>query len=183
MAFSCFRVFVWNIQFRRWMNDNIATSMFFNIFLHWVIIYPQRLILAPSHCKPSMTPLSQNSHVPRKSLCNKHNTTIVIWQWLKAAEIPPCHLTKKQKTIHIMPDIIWYLSLRSVGNSGEGKENWSLEPDYKSNTPLGIETPSNLKSLPVKKKFNQFKIEFFPFLWSFIFLMAFMSFMESSSWP
>lgn len=43
----------------------------------------------------------------------------------------------------------WYLSLRSVGNSGEGKENRSLEPDYKSNTPLGIETPSNLKSLPV----------------------------------
>lgn len=77
----------------------------------------------------------------------------------------------------------WYLSLDSVGNSGEGKENRSLEPDYKSNTPLGIETPSNLKSLPVKKKFNQFKIEFFPFLWSFIFLMAFMSFMESSSWP
>lgn len=88
-----------------------------------------------------------------------------------------------------MPDIIWYLSLRSVGNSGEGKENQSLEPDYKSNTPLGIVSiprgvsPSNLKSLPVKKKFNQFKIEFFPFLWSFIFLMAFMSFMESSSWP
>lgn len=43
----------------------------------------------------------------------------------------------------------WYSSLGSVGNSGEGKENWSLEPDYKSNTPLGIETPSNLKSLPV----------------------------------
>lgn len=48
-----------------------------------------------------------------------------------------------------MPDIHWYLSLGSVGNSGEGKEKRSLEPDYKSNTPLGIETPSNLKSLPV----------------------------------
>lgn len=57
----------------------------------------------------------------------------------------------------------WYLSLRSVGNSGEGKENRSLEPDYKSNTPLGIETPSNLKSLPVKKNSISLKLNFFHF--------------------